>query len=160
MLITAVNSTLIKVFINPILMLNKRRLTGPQKDDLIVQRQLGEVRDPLGPFDQGEELFVSRLTDVCHWIVGLQGDVQADTISEFRKSRKVLQRKTCHVFVSRLRVCFGQGPGVTLKHQSACSSLCERSAVNYILERGARRKTKQTLFLPWLEEEIPAQSCR
>lgn len=59
--------------------------TRPQKDDLIVQRQLGEVRDPLGPFHQGEELFVGRLADVRHRIVGLQGDERADAISEFRK---------------------------------------------------------------------------
>lgn len=128
--------------------------TCPQKDDLVVQRQLGEVRDPLGPLHQGEELLVGRLADVGHWIVGLQGDVQADTVEELRRIARC-------IFVSSQRVCFGPEPGVTLKPPSAPSCLSERSAVKNILERGVRRKTKQaTSPLKRLEEEIPAESCR
>lgn len=46
-------------------------LTCPQQDDLVVQGQLGEVRDPLGPLHQGEELLVGRLADVGDGVIGL-----------------------------------------------------------------------------------------
>lgn len=45
--------------------------TCSEQDDLIIQRQVGEVRDPFGPLHQGKELLVSCLTDICHWVVGL-----------------------------------------------------------------------------------------
>lgn len=46
-------------------------LTCSEQDDLVIQGQLGEVGDPLGPLHQGEELFVCCLADVCHRVVGL-----------------------------------------------------------------------------------------
>ena len=49
-----------------------RGLTCPQQDDLVVQGQLGKVRDPLGPLHQREELLVSRLADVGDGVVGLR----------------------------------------------------------------------------------------
>lgn len=49
-------------------------LACSQQDDLIVQRQFREMRDPLGPFHQGEELFVCRLADISDWIIGLWRD--------------------------------------------------------------------------------------
>lgn len=48
-------------------------LTCTEEDDLVVQRQLGEVWDPLGPLHQGEELLVCCLADVGDRVVGLQG---------------------------------------------------------------------------------------
>lgn len=47
-------------------------LTGSKQDDLIVQQQLREMGDPLGPFHQSEELFISSLTDVSHWVAWLE----------------------------------------------------------------------------------------
>lgn len=47
-------------------------LTCSQQDDLVVQGQLGEVRDPLGPLHQGEELLVGRLANVRHRVIGLR----------------------------------------------------------------------------------------
>lgn len=47
-------------------------LTCTEEDDLVVQRQLGEVGDPLGPLHQGEELLVCCLTDVGDRVVGLR----------------------------------------------------------------------------------------
>ena len=47
-------------------------VTCAQQDDLVVQGQLGEVGDPLGPLHQGEQLLVGRLADVGHGVVGLQ----------------------------------------------------------------------------------------
>lgn len=54
-------------------------LTCSEQDDLIVQGQLGEVGDPLGPFHQGEELFVCCLAYVRHRVIGLsrKGDGKA-----------------------------------------------------------------------------------
>lgn len=46
-------------------------LTCSEQDDLVIQGQLGEVGDPLGPLHQGEELFVCCLADVRHRVVGL-----------------------------------------------------------------------------------------
>lgn len=45
--------------------------TCTEKDHLIVEWQLGEVRDSLGPLHQGIQLFVSRLADVGDCIMGL-----------------------------------------------------------------------------------------
>lgn len=130
--------------------LNQCRHTCPQKDDLIVQRQLGEMRDPLGPLDQGEELFVSRLTDVCHWIVGLQGDVQTP-FKNSENDRKCQKGKTPSIFVSSRRVCGGQEPGVTLNHLSACSCPREhRVPLLWIIsskEERAGRQSKQCFCL-------------
>lgn len=55
-------------------------LTCTEEDDLVVQRQLGEVRDPLGPLHQGEELLVCCLADVGDWVVGLQGAVKSKSL--------------------------------------------------------------------------------
>lgn len=45
---------------------------------MVVQGQLGEVRDPLGPLHQGEELLVRGLADVGHRVIGLMhGDGDA-----------------------------------------------------------------------------------
>lgn len=49
-----------------------RAPTCTEQDDLVVQGQLREVRDPLGPFHQGEELLVGCLADVCDGVVGLK----------------------------------------------------------------------------------------
>lgn len=46
-------------------------LTCPEQDDLVVQGQLREMRDPLGPLDQSEELLVRSLADVGDGVVGL-----------------------------------------------------------------------------------------
>lgn len=46
--------------------------TCTEQDDLVVQGKLREVRDPLGPFHQGEELLVGCLADVCDRVVGLK----------------------------------------------------------------------------------------
>jgi len=43
--------------------------TSAQQDDLVVQGQLGEVRDPLGPLHEREQLLVRRLADVRHWVL-------------------------------------------------------------------------------------------
>ena len=43
--------------------------TSTQQDDLVVQGQLREVRDPLGPLHQREQLLVCRLADVRHWVL-------------------------------------------------------------------------------------------
>lgn len=50
----------------------RRAPTCTEQDDLVVQRELREVRDPLGPFHQGEELLVGCLADVCDGVVGLK----------------------------------------------------------------------------------------
>lgn len=49
-----------------------RAPTCAQQDDLVVQGELGEVGDPLGPFHQGEELLVGCLADVGDRVVGLR----------------------------------------------------------------------------------------
>lgn len=53
-------------------------LTGPQQDDLVVQGQLGEVRDALGPLHQREELLVGRLADVGDGVVGLGEEARGE----------------------------------------------------------------------------------
>ena len=55
-------------------------LTCPQQDDLVVQGQLGEVRDPLGPLHQREELLVSGLADVGDGVVGLGRGAVVSTV--------------------------------------------------------------------------------
>lgn len=54
-------------------------LTCSEQDDLVIQGQLGEVGDPLGPFHQGEELLVCCLAYVRHRVIGLprKGDQKA-----------------------------------------------------------------------------------
>lgn len=68
-----------------------RAPTCTEQDDLVVQGKLREVRDPLGPFHQGEELLVGCLADVCDRVVGLK---EADlSISGHQSS---LPRKSRH----------------------------------------------------------------
>lgn len=46
-------------------------ITCPQEDDLVLQGQVGEVGDALGPLDEGEELLVSSVADVGDGVIGL-----------------------------------------------------------------------------------------
>lgn len=46
-------------------------LTGSEQDDLVVQWELREMGDPLGPLHQCEELLVCRLADVGNRVIGL-----------------------------------------------------------------------------------------
>lgn len=46
-------------------------LTGSKQDDLVVQWELREMGDPLGPLHQCEELLVCRLADVGDRVIGL-----------------------------------------------------------------------------------------
>lgn len=43
--------------------------TSPQEQNLVLERQGGEVRNILGPLDQLEQLFVSRLAEICYSIL-------------------------------------------------------------------------------------------
>lgn len=48
--------------------------TCAQKDDLIIKRQLGEMRDSFCPFHQSKQLFVCSLTEVGNGIMGLKSN--------------------------------------------------------------------------------------
>lgn len=46
-------------------------LTGSEQDDLVVQWELREMGDPLGPLHQCEQLLVCCLADVGDRVIGL-----------------------------------------------------------------------------------------
>lgn len=56
--------------------------TSPKQNDLVIQGQLREVRDSLGPLHQSEELFVCSLTDVSDWIIGLENREVTESVEE------------------------------------------------------------------------------
>lgn len=56
--------------------------TSPEQNDLVIQGQLREVRDSLGPLHQSEELFVCSLTDVSDWIIGLENREVTESVEE------------------------------------------------------------------------------
>lgn len=45
--------------------------TCPEENDLVFQRQVGEVGDALGPLNQSEELLVSSVADVGDRVICL-----------------------------------------------------------------------------------------
>lgn len=56
--------------------------TSPEQNDLVIQGQLREVRDSLGPLHQSEELFVCSLADVSDWIIGLENREVTESVVE------------------------------------------------------------------------------
>ena len=48
--------------------------TCPEQDDLVLQGEVGEVGDALGPLDEGEQLLVGGVTYVSHGVICLEGD--------------------------------------------------------------------------------------
>lgn len=56
--------------------------TGSEQNDLVIQRQLREVRDSLGPLHQSEQLFVCSLADVSDWIIGLENREVTESVEE------------------------------------------------------------------------------
>lgn len=61
--------------------------TSPKQNDLVIQGQLREVRDSLGPLHQSEELFVCSLTDVSDWIIGLENREVTESVEERVKGK-------------------------------------------------------------------------
>lgn len=57
----------------PLLLTAGSYCTCTQEDDLIIQGQLREVRDPLSPLHQGKQLLICSLADVGDGIMGLGG---------------------------------------------------------------------------------------
>lgn len=56
--------------------------TSPEQNDLVIQGQLREVRDSLGPLHQSEQLFVCSLADVSDWIIGLENREVTESVVE------------------------------------------------------------------------------
>lgn len=56
--------------------------TSSEQNDLVIQGQLREVRDSLGPLHQSEKLFVCSLTDVSDWIIGLENREVTESVEE------------------------------------------------------------------------------
>lgn len=46
--------------------------TCPQQDDLVLQGEVREVGDALGPFHECEELLVRSVADVGDGVIGLR----------------------------------------------------------------------------------------